>query len=214
VQRSKQAVVAGAAETPLVSPTVVVSTTVITTPASPVPSTPAAASSGDDDPPWAWRGVAIALLVVLAGALLWVLTRHRRKWSAWKTAAAPVVEQTHVVADLLPGPVEPISDPGRWQEVRQQAEQNAEGLDALAVSAPKDDAREAARPAARALRNLVAALEASRLLRSASAPTGAELTRAEGAVRSARADLDTSLLRLDRLTGRSGGGPQSAGATP
>jgi len=122
-----------------------------------------------------------------------------------------VAEQTHVVTDLIPVPPQRDSDPAHWQQVREQAEHNAQDLDSVASSAPSEDATRVTQGVARALREEVSAVEALRLLEAApSAPTGPALSQAEEATRQARGELDASQGRLDALIGPQ----QGAVATP
>ena len=178
---------------------------------APSPSTPAAtatattapvSSTSDSGSSTGWWVLAIVLLAAAAGGISWVVVRHRHKWTQWRAAAAPVAKQTHVVISLIPVPPQRAPDPAQWQQVREQAEHNAQDLEAVAVSAPSDDATRATQGLARALRDEVSAVEALRLLEAApSPPTGPELSEAEDVTRRARGDLDSSQARLDALIG-------------
>ena len=125
---------------------------------------------------------------------------RRRKWAQWRASAAPIVRETHVVADLLPVPPQRDNDPAHWQQVREQAEHNAADLESVAATAPTGDANRVTQEVVRALREDVSAVEALRLLEAAPAPpTGPELSQAEDLTRRAHVDLDTSQARLDAL---------------
>lgn len=153
----------------------------------------------------------IVLVAVVIGGIIWAVFVRKRRWAAWRAAAAPVARQTHVVADLLPVPPQRDPDPAHWQHVREQAEHNAQDLESVAASAPSDDATKVTQGLARALREEVSAVEAFRLLEAApSPPTGPQLSQAEDATRQARIDLDASQARLDALIGA----PPGADATP
>jgi len=170
-----------------------------------------ASASTDSGSSTGWWVLAIVLLAAAIGGTIWAVLARRRKWAAWRAAAAPVAQQTHVVTDLLPVPPQRDPDPTHWQQVREQAERNAVDLDAVATGAPSSDATQVTQGVARALREEVSAVEALRLLEAApSAPTGPQLSQAEDVTRQARIDLDASQVRLDALIGP----PQDAVATP
>ena len=178
---------------------------------APVTTAPVTTASDSGSSTWGWWVLGILLLAALIGGIIWASLRRKRAWAQWRAAAAPVARQTHVVTDLLPVPPQRVSDPAHWQQVREQAEHNAQELESVAAGAPSDDATQATQGLARALREEVSAVEALRLLEAApAAPTGPELSAAEDGARRARGDLDTSQTRLDALIGP----PPGAVATP
>ncbi len=102
--------------------------------------------------------------------------------------------------DLLPEAVYDIGVDGHWQSVRNQVEQAARGLESVAATAPTDAATTAARETAQALRNLVFALEAERLLTTAaSPPTAEQLAAGAAATASRRSELDASIFQLTQI---------------
>ena len=89
-------------------------------------------------------------------------------------------------------------EPERREAVRTQIETAAQTLDGLATSAPDDASRRAASSLAAALRGLMFAGEADRLLRSREkSPTADELAQADEAQRVRVRELETA---LDELT--------------
>lgn len=105
-----------------------------------------------------------------------------------------------VARDLLTGA---DGDPERREAVRTQIESVAQALDGLATSAPDDASRRAASSSAAALRGLMFAGEADRLLRSREkSPTADELALADEVQRVRVRELDTSLDELTKQVER------------
>jgi hypothetical protein len=87
----------------------------------------------------------------------------------------------------------------RRAALQRQVDAAAGGLAAVASSAPEEAQRIAASSSADALRGLMFAFEADRLLRDgAHPPTGEQLAQADQAVQDRRAQLDAALAALDR----------------
>ena len=166
------------------------------------PTAAPVSTASDSGSSWGWWVLGILVLAAIIGGIIWAVLAKRRKWAAWRAAAAPVAQQTHVVTDLIPVPPQRDADPAHWQQVREQAEHNAQDLESVAANAPSDDATRVTQGVARALREEVSSVEAIRLLESApTAPTGPQLSQAEDATRRARIDLDASQAQLDALIG-------------
>ncbi len=101
-----------------------------------------------------------------------------------------------VARDLL-GEDEEDVEPERRDAVRTQIESGAQALDELVKSAPDDASRGAASSSAAALRGLMFAVEADRLLRSREkSPTADELAQADEAKRTRVQELDVALEEL------------------
>jgi hypothetical protein len=113
----------------------------------------------------------------------------------------PAVENAYLALGLVPASEHEIVDRGHWQSVRQRIEESTRSLDAAAAASPSEPGRLAAHQAAEELRGLSFALEASLLLReSPVAPSGDQLMQADAAVRARRAEAQTALDQLDRMT--------------
>ena len=94
-------------------------------------------------------------------------------------------------------------EPDRREAVRTQVETAAQTLDGLVTSAPDDASRRAASSSAAALRGLMFAGEADRLLRSREkSPTADELAQADEAQRVRVRELDTALNELTKQVER------------
>ena len=94
-------------------------------------------------------------------------------------------------------------EPERREAVRTQIESAARALDGLVTSAPDDASRRAASSSAAALRGLMFAGEADRLLRSREkSPTADELAQADDAQRVRARELDTALDVLTKQVER------------
>lgn len=187
------------------TPTAATSSAVVVAPSAVTTSAPTSApvsSTSDSGSSTGWWVLGIVLLAAVIGAIVWVVLVRKRKWAAWRSAAAAVARQTHVVTELLPVPPQGDPDADHWPQVREQAEHNAQDLESVAASAPSDDATRVTQGVAQALREEVSAVEALRLLEtSATAPTRPQISAAEDATRRARIDLDASQARLDAVIG-------------
>jgi len=143
--------------------------------------------------------------VVLAAALvaLILLLRRRsrqRALSAWRVESKNALDAAHLSLSLLPTSPDEITDRAHWQSVRERVEQAALALERAGTAAPTEDGARVAGRTAEALRGLVFALEASRLLRDAAVtPTAEQLIEADAATRERRADVDAALNELDSL---------------
>ncbi len=94
-------------------------------------------------------------------------------------------------------------EPERREAVRTQIETAAQALDGLVTSASDDATRRAASSSAAALRGLMFASEADRLLRSREkSPTADELAQADEAQRDRVRELDTALDELTKQVER------------
>jgi hypothetical protein len=90
-------------------------------------------------------------------------------------------------------------EPERREAVRTQIETAAQALDGLVMSAPDDASRRAVSSSAAALRGLMFAGEADRLLRSREkSPTADELAQADEAQRLRVRELDAALEELTK----------------
>ena len=161
------------------------------------PTTPIAETSTSSTP-WGWIVVGLLLVVGLVVALvLWLRSRSRRAaLTAWRHSAGPASQQAVVARDLLSGD-RTNADPERREAVRSQVETAAQALDGLVTGAPDDISRRAAASAAAALRGLMFADEADRLLHSREqSPTADELAQADETQRSRARELDVALAAL------------------
>jgi hypothetical protein len=176
------------------------STSAAAAPPVPIPSassTPAADNSSDT--PWGWlvAGLAILAALIIGAALGVHRHRARQRWLAWRRDAEPALGAAVLARDLLPEGVYDITDIGHWQSVRNQVEQAARGLDSVATTGPSAEATTAARESAHALRNVVFALEAERLLTtSGRPPTAEQLAAAAAATAARRLELDAGISQL------------------
>lgn len=101
-----------------------------------------------------------------------------------------------VARKLLSGD-EADGDSERREAVRAQIEAAAQALDGLVESAPDDASQNAASSSAGALRGLMFAVEADRLLRSRDkSPTADELAQADEAMRLRGQELDAAVEEL------------------
>ncbi len=184
--------------TSLVSPTSIPNTeSVPTTIATAAPS-----SSSTSSTPWGWIVLGILLAGGVVVALVLVLRSRSRRaaWTAWRQSAEPALQQALVARDLLGGD-EAYVEPERREAVRAQVEAAAQAVDELARSGPDDAARSAASSSAAALRGLMFALEADRLLRSREeSPTAEELVQTDAVRRARVQDLDDALEELTNQT--------------
>ena len=118
--------------------------------------------------------------------------------TAWRQSAGPASQQAVVARDLLSGD-RTNADPERREAVRSQVETAAQALDGLVTGAPDDASRRAAASAAAALRGLMFADEADRLLHSREqSPTADELAQADETQRSRARELDVALEELTK----------------
>ncbi len=181
---------------PTTTTTAVTSTTApatVTTTTAPVTTT--ATSGTSTRRPWGWilAGVALAAAVV---ALLVLLRRRSRQraLSAWRVESEKALDSAHLSLSVLPTSPEEITDDAHWQSVRDRVEQAAQALERAGTAAPTEDGARVARRTAEALRGLVFALEASRLLRTAAVtPTAEQLIEADAATRERVGPMSTPL---------------------
>ena len=146
--------------------------------------------------------MAAVLIGLIVGVILLMLAgAKRRRDAAWKAVARPAYDQAVLARDLLMGDGVSTEDVARRESVQRQVEEAATGLSQAAGSAPDDQARRTADASAGALRGLVYAMEADRLLRTGGrAPTADELARADESRRRSLAQLDATLTALDQRT--------------
>ena len=152
------------------------------------------------------------LVAILVTLIVMVVRRHGQKEAelAWRGDTVGVLDGARLARDLLPASGSAIVDTGHWSSVRERVEQAAQSLDRAGAAAPSNEDASAARATAEALRGIVFALEADRLLRDgAQAPSPEQLGQADAACRARAADLDSALGRLDGLVT-----PGPDGATP
>ena len=181
------------------APTTTVPPTTTPSTGAPTTTTPIAEPS-TSSPPWGWIVIGILLLAGLVVALvLWLRSRSRRAaLVAWSHSAGPASQQAAVARDLLSGDRANV-DAERRDAVRSQVETAAQALDGLVTSAPDDTSRRAASSAAAALRGLMFADEADRLLHSRQqAPTADELAQADETLRARVRELDDALEELTK----------------
>ena len=177
-------------------------TTPATTTSSSTTTTTVPSSSSSGSFPWGWLVLALVLVGAVIAVIAVFVTRRNRLQAdrAWRHATVGALDGARLARDLLPGSGSDIPDPARWQEVRDRVDQAAASLEAAAAAAPAPEGADAARATSRALRNLVFALEADRLLRDGTrVPTPDQLAQADATSRARRAELDAGLSRLDRL---------------
>ena len=187
--------------TPTTSTTSPTSTTTAVAPTTTTTSAPPPPSSSGTSP-WVWVVLAVVLVAVIVTVLVLALRRRNRleAEATWRRQTAGVLDGARLARELLPASGRDIPDPVRWQVVRDQVEAAAVDLERAAASAPAPDAAGAAGTTADALRNLVFALEADRLLRDGTRPPTPEaLAQADATCRARAAELDAGLARLDAL---------------
>jgi len=138
---------------------------------------------------------------VVAVIVLAVRRRNRNKAEqAWRHGTGGPLDEARLARELLPASGSDIPDAAHWQSVRERVEQAALTLEQAGAGAPSVAGATASRSAAEALRGLVFALEADRLLRDGTqAPSPDQLAQADATCRARTADLDGALDRLDRL---------------
>jgi hypothetical protein len=181
-------------------PTTTPTTEAPTTTTIPPATTPSAEAMSST--PWGWIVAGILIVAGLVVALvLFLRSRSRRAaLTAWRQSARPALEQAAVARDLLSGDRTNV-DPERREDLRTQIEAAAQALDGLVPNAPDDASRRAATSSAAALRSLMFADEADRLLRSRDdPPTGDELAQADEAQRARVRELDVALEELAQQT--------------
>ena len=183
------------------APTTVPPTTTTTTEApttTVAPTTAPNAETSMSSTPWGWIVGAILLVAGLVVALaLWLRSRSRRSaLTAWRHSARPALQQAAAAQDLLSEDRASV-DPERREDIRSQIEAAAHALDGLVTSAPDDASRRAASSSAAALRGLMFANEADRILRSREkSPTGDELAQSDEAQHAQVRELDVALEEL------------------
>jgi hypothetical protein len=197
------------------------STTTTTTPTTstttPTTTTTTATAVGSSSSfPWGLLVLAVALVAGAIALITFAVRRRGRDRAelAWRRDTIGALDGARLARDLLPASGRDIPDVDRWQSVRDRVEQAAQALDRAGTVAPIADGATVARSTAAALRNLVFALEADRLLRDGTrAPTPDQLAQADATCRSRTAELDDGLARLDRLVRPApgpGGSPPNA----
>jgi len=166
------------------------------------PSTVTVTHSTTTSSTWWWLALALVLAAILVTLIVMVVRRHGQKEAelAWRRDTIGVLDGARLARDLLPASGSAIVDTGHWRSVRERVELAAQGLDRAGAAAPSNEDASAARTTAEALRGVVFALEADRLLRDgAQAPSPEQLGQADAAYRARAAELDTALGRLDGL---------------
>ncbi|HLN15419.1 MAG TPA: hypothetical protein VK277_01585 [Acidimicrobiales bacterium] len=121
--------------------------------------------------------------------------------AAWTARARPVLQEAVLTRSML---VQSGArdEPGQRQSVDSQVDRTVTSLTELATSAPDDASRLAAASSAEAIRGLLFALEAERLLRTGpTAPTGQQLAEADQARRTRAGQLDAALAALNERLG-------------
>ncbi len=148
--------------------------------------------------PWGWIVVVILLVAVLVVALvLWHLSRSRRAaLMAWRQSAGPPLQQAQLARELLIGDKADI-EPERREDEWALIETAAQGLEGLVNSAPDAKSQQVAAKSAAALRGLMFADQADRLLRSREKyPTADELAQVDDAKRLRVQEFDFALEEL------------------
>ncbi len=161
---------------------------------------------------WIILGAAVLLGLVVALVLLLLARSRRQARTVWIDLARPALQQTVVVRSLL-AERGGRDDRERRESIDAQVERAGEALSHLVEAAPDEPPRLAAAATASALRNLLFADEAERLLRAGGAPTGDQLFEADAARRSAALQLDAALAELNTLVNPEGRPPGSAANT-
>jgi hypothetical protein len=142
----------------------------------------------------------VIVLALIAVVLLLVMRNRRRARELWRNETVNALDATRLAVNLLPASGVNIPDVAHWQSVRDRVEQAARALEHSSAIAPDDEGREAARRAAEALRGLVFALEADRLLRDGvQPPTPEQLADADATTRTRRTELEVALRRLEAM---------------
>jgi hypothetical protein len=141
-------------------------------------------------------GVVIAALIGLMIYLLVARRNRRRATLAWVPTARGALDNAVVARDLLVA--EPsTTDAAAHESVRTKVSEAAAMLDRVASDAPDDDARMASHDSAEALRGLLFAIEAERLLPGGRLPpTADQLAQADLNRRQREADLESAMARL------------------
>jgi hypothetical protein len=189
-------------ETTTTSTTTTTTTAPTTTTSTSTTTTTVPAASASSSFPWGWLVLALALLGAAVAVIVMAVGRRNRQQAeaAWRRATVGALDGARLAQGLLPASGSDIPEPVHWQEVRNRVDQAAAALDVAAQGAPSPEGAEAVRSSAGAMRNLVFALEADRLLRDGTrAPTPEQLAQADATSRARRAELDAGLARLDRL---------------
>ena len=174
-------------------------------------ATPSSGSTSST--PWGWIVVGIVLAAgLIVGVVLLLRGRSRRAaLVTWRRDAQPALRQAMVVRDLLIGDGTDV-EPERREAVRTQIESAAQALDGLVTSASDDATRHAASSSATALRGVMFASEADRLLRSREkSPTADELAQADEVRRERVRELNTALHELTMQVEPDGGAVSSQG---
>ena len=121
--------------------------------------------------------------------------------AAWKQSGRPVLQQGLAAQSLLSDPSARDNPEGR-ASVDAQVERAASALGDLAARAPDEESELAARSSAAALRAVLFANEADRLLRERDQPpTADQLNQADQARRASSEQLDASLTELNNRVG-------------
>jgi len=137
------------------------------------------------------------VLALVIGLRLSSTNAAQRKW---RPVAAAALEQARLARDLALNAGSAPDTAERRAALQRQVDTAAGGLAAAASSAPDDAQRVAASSSAEALRGLIFAFEADRLLRDGvHAPTGEQLAQADQAIQDRRTQLDAALAALDRF---------------
>ncbi len=176
------------------------------------PSTTTTTTTTTSSSTWWWLALALVLVAILLTLIVIGVRRRGQKQAeaAWRGDTVGALDGARLARELLPSSGSAIADAAHWQSVRERVEQAAQSLDRAGAVAPSPEGASSARGTAEALRGLVFALEADRLLRDGvQAPSPEQLGQADAACRARAADLDAALGRLDRLVN-----PQPDDATP
>ena len=211
-------------ETPTTAPPTTTSTTETPTTAPPTTTSSAESTSSTiaaatpsggstSSTPWGWIVVGIVLAAgLIVGVVLLLRARSRRAALAtWRRDAGPALQQARVARDLLIGDGTDVG-PERREALRTQIDSAAHALDVLVTTASDDATRRAASSSAAALRGLMFASEADRLLRSREkSPTADELAQADESRRDRVRELNTALDELTMQVEPEGGAVSSQG---
>jgi hypothetical protein len=168
------------------------------------PTTTTVAPASTSSTPWGWIVLAVALLaaIIVVIVLLVGSQNRRRQFEQWRAGARSTLEQGQLSRQLLASDVQTPGDAARHASVRVQVEAAAAALGGLADQAPSEETRLAAVNSADALRGLLFAVEANRLLRDGTqAPTADQLAQADAALRHGNAQVGQAFDTLDGLIG-------------
>ncbi len=165
---------------------------------APTTTTTSPATSGSSET-WAWVLGALLLAALVLAVILLLVRHHRlRLLRDWRNKTAPALASARSAQSLLPLSAAALLDDSNWRGVRDQATRAAQELESVATPAPTHETAVAVQDTASALRSVIFALEAERLLLT-STPTADQLERTETNTQVRHGELDAGLDRLEAL---------------